>query len=234
MADYGSMRYYPVFLDLQGVSCLVVGGGRVGERKVKTLQACGARLFLISRELTPYLEEEVRQGRLTFLAPDYDERYLKDMFLVIGATDDPVLNRRIGKEAKERGLLCNIADQPADCNFILPSLVVRGDLIIAVSTAGNSPALAKRIRMDLERMYSESYGPYLHLLGELRKEILALHLPQEENQKIFEALVEAPVRTWMEEGDFPAFKRLLDRLLSAHARTLSLGEKFRSFFPDPS
>lgn len=224
------MRYYPIFLDLEGLSCLVVGGGRVGERKIKTLQACGARVFLVSRDLTPYLTEEIRKGRVTWLAQEYKERHLEGMFLVIGATDDPLLNREIGRQARGKGLLCNIADQPADCNFILPSLVVRGDLTIAVSTAGNSPALAKKIREELERMFPESYGPYLRLLGELRSAILGLNLPQEENRKIFSALVQAPIPAWMEKGDLPALQQLLDRLLSPYARSLPLSERIRSFF----
>ncbi len=115
------MRYYPVFLDLKDVPCLVIGGGQVGERKVKTLQSCAAKVFLISRELTPYLEEEVRQGRIELLAPAYQTEHLPGKFLVIGATDDPNLNGKIGREARERGILCNIVDKPQECNFILPS-----------------------------------------------------------------------------------------------------------------
>ena len=162
------MRYYPVFLDLQNLPCLVIGGGQVGERKVKTLQSCAAKVFLISRDLTPYLEEEVRQGRIELLAPAYQTEHLAGKFLVIGATDDPNLNGKIGREARERGLLCNIVDKPQECNFILPSLVSRGDLTIAVSTAGKSPALAKKIRQDLERVFPEIYGLYLELLGQIR------------------------------------------------------------------
>ena len=162
------MRYYPAFLDLKDVPCLVIGGGQVGERKVKTLQSCAAKVYLISRELTPYLEEEVRKGRVELLAPAYQTGHLTGKFLVIGATDDPILNGKIGREARERGILCNIVDKPQECNFILPSLVSRGDLTIAVSTAGKSPALAKKIRRDLEEVFPEIYGLYLDLLGQIR------------------------------------------------------------------
>jgi precorrin-2 dehydrogenase/sirohydrochlorin ferrochelatase len=207
------MRYYPAFLDLRDVSCLVVGGGQVGERKIKTLQSCGARVSLISRELTPYLQEEVLQGRIGFLAPDYQSGHLTGKFLVIGATDDPVLNEKIGREARGRGLLCNIVDKPRECNFILPSLVTRGDLTIAVSTAGNSPALAKKIRQDLEKEFTEIYALYLELLGQIRNEILARKLSQEENQKIFQTLVNAPVLSWLKSGNFESLYELLDHLL---------------------
>ena len=199
------MRYYPVFLDLKNVSCLVVGGGQVGERKIKTLQSCSARVFLVSRELTPYLEEEVSQGRIEHLAPDYQSGHLTGKFLVIGATDDPVLNGKIGREARERGMLCNIVDKPQECNFILPSLVTRGDLTIAVSTSGKSPALAKKIRQDLEEGFPEIYGLYLELLGQLRNEILARKMSLQENKKIFQTLVNSPVLSWLKSGNLEAF-----------------------------
>ena len=138
------MRYYPAFLDLQGLGCLVVGGGQVGERKVKTLQSCGAEVHLVSPELTSFLEEEVRQGRVRLLAPEFLPEHLEGMFLVIGATDDPEVNQRISLEARSRNLFCNIVDKPGECNFIVPSQVHRGDLVIAVSTGGRSPALAKK------------------------------------------------------------------------------------------
>jgi precorrin-2 dehydrogenase/sirohydrochlorin ferrochelatase len=207
------MRYYPVFLDLKNFPCLVVGGGQVGERKVKTLQSCAAKVFLISRDLTPYLEKEVREGRIDLLSPAYQPGHLSGKFLVIGATDDPVLNGKIGRDARERGILCNIVDKPQDCNFILPSLVSRGNLTIAVSTAGKSPALAKKIRQDLEKEFSEIYGPYLELLGQIRNEILTRRMSQQENQKIFQALIEAPVLSWLETGNFEALYAFLDQLL---------------------
>lgn len=207
------MRYYPVFLDLRNVSCLVIGGGRVGERKIKTLQSCGARVYLVCKELTPYLQEELQTGRVTLLAQSYKTDLLKNMFLVIGASDDLKLNGKIGREARERGILCNIVDDPQECNFILPALVSRGDLTIAVSTAGKSPALAKKVRQDLEKGFSEIYGPYLELLGRIRTEVLARRRPQEENQKIFQTLVNSPLLAWLEAGTFEPIYDLLDRLI---------------------
>ena len=207
------MRYYPVFLDLRDLPCLVIGGGQVGERKVKTLQSCAAKVFLISRELTPYLEEEIRHGRIKLLAQAYQAEHLPGKFLVIGATDDPNLNGKIGREARDRGILCNIVDKPQECNFILPSLVSRGDLTIAVSTSGKSPALAKKIRQDLEKVFPEIYGLYLELLGQIRNEILARNLSQQENQKIFQTLVNSPVLSWLETGNFEALYDLMDQLL---------------------
>ncbi|OGP51987.1 MAG: hypothetical protein A2Y79_11975 [Deltaproteobacteria bacterium RBG_13_43_22] len=227
------MRYYPVFLNLQNVPCLVIGGGQVGERKVRTLQSCSARVNLVSRELTPYLEKEVEQGRITLLASTYQTEYLQEMFLVIGATDDPELNKKIGHEALARGILCNIVDKPKECNFILPSLVCRGDLTIAVSTAGKSPALAKRIRQELEQEFPEIYTPYLELLGQIRDEVLARNRSQEENQKIFESLVNAPILTWLENGNFESLFGLLDHLLDPPYPRSKLNEILNQLFPFP-
>ncbi len=207
------MRYYPVFLDLENVSCLVIGGGQVGERKVKTLLSCRAKVYLISRDRTPFLDEAIREKRVTLLAPAYETRYLEDKMLVIGATDDPDLTNRIGREARGRGMLCNIVDDPGECNFILPSLVSRGDLTIAVSTAGKSPALAKKIRRDLEKEFPGSYGPYLEFLGYVRAQVLSRGLTQKENQRIFEALVDSPLLSWLEAGTLEPVYALLDRLL---------------------
>jgi precorrin-2 dehydrogenase/sirohydrochlorin ferrochelatase len=134
------------------------------------------------------------------------------MFLVIGATDDAELNETIGQEARDRGLLCNIADDPQNCNFILPALLTRGDLTIAVSTSGKSPALAKKIRQDLEKGFPEIYGPYLEILGHIRTEVLARKRPQKENQKIFEALVYSPLLDYLEAGTLEPVYDLLDRL----------------------
>jgi precorrin-2 dehydrogenase / sirohydrochlorin ferrochelatase len=207
------MGYYPVCLKLQDAPCLVVGGGQVGERKIKTLQSCGAKVYLISRELTPELQAAVDQGQVEWLARSYETRFLENKRLVIGATDDQALNERLHQEARERGILCNIVDNPPLGDFILPSIVRRGDLSIAVSTSGKSPALAKKIRQALEQEFPGTYGPYVDLLGFIRSHILARGLPQRENQTFFEALIEAPVLTWLEKGDEDSFYAFLDGLL---------------------
>ena len=212
------MRYYPAFLDLQGLGCLVVGGGQVGERKVETLLSCGARVHLISLELTPSLDEEVRQGRVRLLGPEFLPEHLEGMFLVIGATDDPEVNQRIGRAARSRNLLCNIVDKPRDCNFIVPSQVQRGDLIIAVSTGGRSPALAKKIRQDLENLFPDIYSIYVALLGRVREYLLAQGLPQARNQQIFESLIEAPILESLQRGDREDLTNQLIRLLDPPPR----------------
>jgi precorrin-2 dehydrogenase/sirohydrochlorin ferrochelatase len=185
----------------------------VGERKIKTLLSYGAKVYLISRELTPYLKEEVGQGRVTWLAQTYETQFLEDKFLILGATDNQELNERISREARERKVLCNIADNPPLCDFILPALIRRGDLTITVSTGGKSPALAKKISRRLEEEFPETYGPYLDLLGRIRRHVLSLGLTQKENQTIFEALINSPILSWLESGEAEPFYDLLDHLI---------------------
>ncbi|MCU0584618.1 MAG: bifunctional precorrin-2 dehydrogenase/sirohydrochlorin ferrochelatase, partial [Desulfobacterales bacterium] len=124
------MRYYPVQLHIRGRACLVVGGGTVGTRKAETLAACGGRVTVVSAEATAALQQMAAEGRVALALRNYNETDLEGIFLVIGATDDEALNRRISADAEARRILCNIADRPEICNFILPSILRRGDLVI--------------------------------------------------------------------------------------------------------
>ena len=135
------MRYYPVHLDIKNQNCLVVGGGGVGTRKVKTLLECGARVTVVSPDPSQQLAKLASEGSITLTQRIYRSADLDGMFLVIGATDDENLNQQISTDAEKSNILCNIADRPEVCNFILPSIVRRGDLVITISTSGKSPAL---------------------------------------------------------------------------------------------
>ena len=163
------MRYYPIFLDIQKRNCLVVGGGAVATRKAVTLLDCGAQVIVVSPEVTEKLQRLADDGLLTRHNKTYETGDLEDMFFVIGATNDAVLNRKIFHDAERLGKLCNIADQPDICNFILPSIINRGDLTIAVSTSGKSPAFAKKLRKDLEKQFGEEYAEFLTLMGVIRE-----------------------------------------------------------------
>ena len=144
------MAYYPAFLNLRDRLALIIGGGEVAERKTASLLRCGARVHLVAKTLTASLEKWKKEGRIQYLGQVYRPSFMKEAFIVMAATDDPELNRKVSKDAEKRGLLINAVDQPEDCNFIVPSLVRRGDLTIAVSTSGRSPALAKKIRKEIE------------------------------------------------------------------------------------
>ncbi|MFQ5826028.1 MAG: bifunctional precorrin-2 dehydrogenase/sirohydrochlorin ferrochelatase [Dehalococcoidia bacterium] len=131
--------YYPVFLNIAGRRCLVIGGGEVAERKVASLLDCGGRVTVISPRLSPGLEEKQAQGAIEALARDFQPGDLEGAFLVIAATDDPGVNDKIVREARKRGILINVVDQPGECDFIVPSTVHRGELVVAISTGGQKP-----------------------------------------------------------------------------------------------
>ena len=183
------MKYYPVNLDIRNRSCLVVGGGTVALRKVLGLLESGARVTVVSpRALNPILEL-ARQNRLRYHQRRYRTADLETVFLVIGATDDENVNRCIAADADALNLLCNIADRPQVCNFILPAVVQRGDLVIAVSTSGASPALAKSIRRELENQYGPEYADLLRLMAAIRKRLLSAEHAPEAHKPLFEQLI---------------------------------------------
>lgn len=164
--------FYPVFLDLQGKKCLVVGGGRVAARKVTTLLNCGAAVTVVSPTLIPELQQLVAAKAVAYYQEPYKREHLEGAFLVISATDDKGSNSIIAADCFARNILVNVADNPALCNFYVPSLVNRGSLSIAVSTGGKSPAFARRMREELEQSYSELHGEFVEFLGKLRPLIM--------------------------------------------------------------
>ena len=183
------MRYYPVHLDIQNRNCLVVGGGAVGTRKVATLLDCGANVTVISPEVSQPLRDLAVSGLIRLRERPYQSGDLDGMFLVIGATDDEGLNRQISRDADRLNTLCNIADRPEVCNFILPSIVQRDDLVITISTSGKSPALAKKLRKTLEQQFGKEYGVFLKLMGAIRKKLLSQDHQPEAHKHLFEQLI---------------------------------------------
>lgn len=213
------MSYYPIFLDLQGKKVLVVGGGTVARRKIDTLLEHGAWVQIVARELMPPLDVYADEGKIRSLGKEFQAEMLQGIFLVIAATDDRRLNSRVGRIAQARGLLVNAVDQPSDCNFIVPSVLRRGDLQVAVSTGGKSPAMARRVRQDLEKVVGEEYGQFLLLMGHLRKEILSRDLSQEENREIFYRITESPILETLKRADWSEAARLLSGILNREVST---------------
>jgi len=207
------MKYYPVYLDIKNRNCLVVGGGSVGTRKVLTLLDCGANVTVVSTAVTEKLKELSDNGLIKLKERPFQTTDLDDRFLVIGATDDQELNFNIHAEAERRGLLCNIADRPKVCNFILPSIVNRGDLIIAISTSGKSPAFAKRLRKHLEKEFGGEYAEFLDLMGGIRKKLLSQDHEPEAHKHLFEQLIERDLVQMIKDGDTDSINSLLHEIL---------------------
>lgn len=209
------MTYYPIFLDLKGRKVLVVGGGAVASRKIDTLLEYGAIVQVVSIDLDDALKELIESARITYLGKEFRDDHLSGMFLVIAATDNPDLNHQISDAAEEKGILVNAVDQPADCNFIVPSIVKKGDLTIAVSTSGKSPALAKKIRKELTDNFGDEYDMFLRLMGHLRNKVLSEGRTQKENSKIFHGIVNSNIIEELKNGNFNRVALILSEILGS-------------------
>jgi uroporphyrin-III C-methyltransferase / precorrin-2 dehydrogenase / sirohydrochlorin ferrochelatase len=163
---------YPVMLELRGRRCVVIGGGAVAEGKVRGLLEAGAEVTLIAPELTEELELLARQGSIALERRPYAEGDLKGAFLAIAATDDAAANERIFDEAEAQGVLLNAVDDISHCHFAAPAVLRRGDLVVALSTGGKAPALAKQLRSRLSSQFPDEYATLLELLGEVREKAL--------------------------------------------------------------
>ena len=163
--------YYPVYLNLKERSCVVVGGGEVAERKIQSLLECGARVTIISPEATPAIQERARTGEVVWEPREYADGDLKGAFVAIAATDRRKVNEAIADEATRERVILNVVDDPDLCTFIAPAVVRRGDVTVALSTGGASPALARKIREELEANEVLEYAHLAGILSSARKEL---------------------------------------------------------------
>ena len=207
------MQYYPIFLDIKGRSCLVVGGGDVGTRKVEMLLECGASVTVISIDATEALLRLAKGQSITLELRAYRSLDLEGRFLVIGATNDEQLNQQLSLDAEKQNMLCNIADRPAACNFILPAIVQQGDLVMAISTSGKSPAFAKKLRKDLERQYNEAYAVFLNLMGAIRSRLLMEKHAPEQHKPLFQQIIQSDIILWIQNRQFEEIDYLLLKVL---------------------
>lgn len=161
-------KYYPVNLVLENKICVVAGAGVVAERKVRRLLECGALVSVISPKITPGLKRLAENKQIAFKKKEVDIKDLNGAYLVIAATQDRKINSFISSYCRKKNILINVVDFPQECNFILPSIVRRGSLTISISTDGISPALAKKIRQDLENKFGAEYAKLLRILKKVR------------------------------------------------------------------
>jgi len=207
------MPYYPIFLDLNHQNVVVVGGGDVAERKIKNLLIYGCTIYISSPHLTPHLQQLVATKKIHHIPYESLDSYMDDTFMVIAATDDNEVNSKIASQAKKHGLLINTVDQPKDCNFIMPSIVKRGNLQIAISTAGKSPALAKKIRKNLESMFPPEYDSFAELLGIIRTKLLSQDQPSSKNKIIFQQLVDSNLLEMITHKNWDGMRATLKSIL---------------------
>lgn len=219
------MRVYPIFLNnLDGRRCVVFGGTHEAERKVADLMACGADVVLISKTATPQLQQWAREGRLTWHARNYQPGDLKGAFLTIVAIPDPPATEPIWQEAQRERVLINAMDDIPHCTFVAGAVVRRGPLVIAISTSGQSPALAVRLREMLEQHLGPEYALFLDLMGALRLP-MATHYPDFGERKArWYALVDSNVLDLLRQQRFAEARARISELV---------GESVAAALPDP-
>jgi len=205
------MKYYPICLQVEGRRCLVIGGGKVAERKVRGLLESGACVVVISPEVTAGLLRLQTEGKIGWETRGYRQDDVLGFFLVMAATDDRGVQDQVQTDADRHQILLNVADVPEKCTFILPALVKRGALSIAISTSGKSPALAKRLRRELEVSIGQDYELLTEAMGLIRPFILQWNLPQAENEKIFQGLVDGEILELVKRRDCPGLQTYLER-----------------------
>jgi precorrin-2 dehydrogenase/sirohydrochlorin ferrochelatase len=217
------MTCYPIFLRVEGRPCVVIGGGRVGERKVLALLECGAQVTVVSPTLTPRLADLARAGRLRHEARPYARGDVAGCLLAFAATSDEALHERIARDADAAGVPLNVVDRPRHCSFFVPALLRRGDLAIAISTNGASPAMAKRVREQLERTFGAEYERVLGILRAVRRRLQRAAVPAQERRRILTALASTPLVDAVRTGEPSRIDQLLQATVDRDASLRTLG-----------
>jgi len=211
--------FYIACLKLPGRRCLVVGGGEIGLEKVEGLLACGGRVVLVAPDAVPELQSLAAEGSIEWLRRDYQPGDLERTFIAIAATDDTDTNIRVYEDAERRAMLVNIVDVPPLCNFILPAVVRTGPLAIAISTAGASPALAKRMKRQVAAEFGAEYARLAVLLNDVRGWAKGTLPTYQDRKAFFEGIVngEPDPIALLREGDEPAVLELIKSAQRVHA-----------------
>ena len=191
------MGYYPIAVDLTDRKCLIIGGGVVALRKAQSLLEAGARVTVIAPEVDAAFE---KLSEVEVMRRDYKSGDVSGHTLVFAATNNRNLNDLIAKEAMQSSVHVNVVDDPELCSFIVPSLIRRGNLLIAISTSGKSPALSKKIRRELEDLYGEEYAVFVDLLGEMRELVKSKYKSQPEREAVFNKLLNSGIIELIREG----------------------------------
>lgn len=194
------MKFYPAYLDLRDRPCVVIGGGAVAERKALVLLEAGADVTIVSPTLTPKLHELSGSGKITHLQKKFEECDVDGAFLAVAAAGSPEVNTAAAHACKKKHVLVNVASPPEESSFIVPSVVERGELLIAVSTSGASPALSQKIRSELEQRFGPEYESFLEKLSAIRIRVLEEVPDENARRKIFHELVDSNVIELLRQG----------------------------------
>ena len=206
---------YPVCLEISDKLCVVVGGGSVAERKILGLLKAGAQVRVISPQLTRTLAGLADEGRIEWLERGYAQGDLAGALLIFAATDSRKVQEAVFKEAGQGGQLVNVIDAPAHCSFHVPAVVRRGDLTLAVSTSGKSPAVAAMVRKQLAQSYGEEYGLLLDLISRLREQVLAGDGDSSERKILFQNILHDDIVQWIKSGQRDLLRNHLRAVLGS-------------------
>jgi precorrin-2 dehydrogenase/sirohydrochlorin ferrochelatase len=205
--------YYPIYLQLNEQPCVVIGGGKIAEGKVDGLLAAYAKVKIISPDLTTHLQQLVDQKKIEYIPRTYQRGDLSGAFMVICATDQHAINHQVWEEASANQQLVNVVDDTPRCNFIAPAILRKGDLTIAISTAGKAPALAVRLKERLQSELGPEYERFLELAGQLR-EPLARHIPNFETRKaLWYELVDSNILEFLAAGDEFSAREIISQVV---------------------
>jgi precorrin-2 dehydrogenase / sirohydrochlorin ferrochelatase len=205
---------YPIFLNLKDQRVLVVGAGAVALGKIRVLISCGARLRVIAPAAVSDIREMADRGEVEYESRKFDPRDATGMAMVIAATSDLNVNEAVMRSCRERGVWVNVVDDPARCDFFVPSLVNRGRLHVAISTEGASPAFARRLRRELDHWLHESLDEYVEMLDVARKRIRERVSDRSARRTANEAVLNCEARTSLEHGDVESARAAIDRVLA--------------------
>ena len=217
------MSYYPLFLKVDGKKCLVVGGGKVAERKVLSLVGSGAAVTVVSPRLTTGLKDLLEEGKISHRNKRFSGEDTEGAFLVFAASCTRSVNKRVADIAKAGGTPVNVADDPEECDFLVPSVIERGPLKIAISTSGKSPYLAKYIREELEGVIGSEYARLMDIAGVARIKLLKDKQKEVKLKRLYDSLLTPDTLAWIRQGEESKVDDLLKGLFGKEFTLSALG-----------
>lgn len=194
------MSFYPMYVDIENLKCVVVGGGDVATRKVGSLLECDAAVLVVSPEITADIAQLEKEEHIKVEHREYAQGDIDGAALVIVATDNPTVNQQVYREAKDKNIPVNVVDAPEICTFIVPSMIRRGDLIISISTSGSCPALAKKIREDLQDQFGEEYAEFCNILRKFRSGLADKYDRQEDRAEALKKFISSDAIELIKNG----------------------------------
>lgn len=213
------MRYYPIFLDLKNKSVAVIGGGVIAEGKAQQLIDAGASIYLVSPEITPTIQQWVETNLIAFRRGEFTPDDLCGAMLVICATNSRAVNESVAEAAAARSIWCNVVDQTDLCNFITPSLLMRGDLQIAISSGGKSPTVAQRVKREISELIGAEYETFLDVVAALRTEAKRFIPDFNARRDFMKSYVESEALTLIRAGKISAAEELAQQMLSDYVNS---------------